>query len=272
MEKADPSQGSSYDFQHLAAQSAELERLRAQAKIAWNLEKTVLLEAGLRPGMRVLDLACGPGFITRRIASELVGAGGRVTGIDLSDPLLTVARRECSGLDNVEFLKADVYAPGLPENAFDFAYARFLFQHLQHPETALGAVRRLVKPGGTVLLVDADDGLLGICPEPAGFAEFTARAADYQAGRGGDRRVGRKLGCYLARSGFQRIAVRVVPLTSLAIPRRTLLDITTGFKVQLVPPEEREAAQRTVESIYAEAMETQAFVTTGVYVASGVCP
>ncbi|NOY82778.1 MAG: methyltransferase domain-containing protein [Kiritimatiellaeota bacterium] len=272
MSRQGTSDAGSYDFGALSSPQEELARLRKQAETAWNIEKRVLVQAGLRPGMRVLDLACGPGFITRHIAAELTPPGGTVTGVDLSDPLLDVARNECRDLSGVTFRKEDVYALDLPDASFDFVYGRFLFQHLDRPEVALREVHRVLAPGGRVVLVDADDGLLGIFPEPEGFAAFTAEVAEYQRRAGGDRKVGRKLGCYLVRTGFEHLRVNIVTVTSEQLPRRTILDVVTGFNHQLVPENERERAVRTLQTIYRQVLSNDAFIITGVYVAAAVRP
>ena len=128
----------SYSYGEFASNEAELARLEGQATVAWELERGMLEQAGLKPGMQVLDLACGPGFITNRIA-ELVQPEGAVTGIDLNEQLLAVAqsRQGDAATSPVRFLKGDVYDLDLPAESFDFVYARFLLQHLESPVRAL---------------------------------------------------------------------------------------------------------------------------------------
>jgi len=258
----------SYDFTGLSSPEAELERLRKQAAIAWNIEKTVLLRAGLKPGMRVLDLACGPGFISRQIAG-MVAPGGSVTGVDRSEKLLAVARRECREIENVRFIQGDVTHLDLPPAGFDFVYARFLFQHLVHPGQTLARTRPLLVNGGQAVLVDADDGLLGMHPAPEHFESFNTTANQWQRRAGGDREVGRKLGAYLKQAGFAGIAVNVVTLTSEQVPARVLLDLGIGFKAELFPSEQRTEARKTLQKIYTEVLSRETFVISGVYVASG---
>ena len=107
----------------------ELARLNFQAEVAWQVEQGALVRHGLSPHSRVLDVACGTGAITCLIATLL--RGGSITGIDLNDSLLSKARERKTAptADKITFQKGNVYR--LESRApFDFAYARFLFQHL----------------------------------------------------------------------------------------------------------------------------------------------
>ena len=92
---------------------------------------------GLQDGQEVLDLACGPGVISRLIAEA--HPASRVTAMDLNGELLNAARQEvaAAGLEQITFVQGDVYAPPLEPGRFDFIYARLLFQHLEDPLRAL---------------------------------------------------------------------------------------------------------------------------------------
>lgn len=261
----------SYAYGTFASNEAELARLESQATVAWALEKQMLAQAGLRAGMAVLDLACGPGFITERIA-HVVGPEGRVIGLDINPDLLDVARSRpaAAGAAELDFRCMDTYDMALAEASVDFVYARFLFQHLARPQRALAQIRRVLRPGGTVNIVDVDDGILGLWPEPPGYAEFTRMVAEAQRRRGGDRLVGRKLGYLLKTAGFSDVRLDVAVITTDRIPMRSFLDITTGFKRELVPPSQRPAAEETLERIYAHALAGEAFGIVGVYSAAAV--
>jgi len=199
------------------------------------MERRRLLGAGLKPGMRVLDLASGPGFISRRIAAEL-GADGEVLGVDLNDKLLAVAQKNAEDWNQADepraglsFKKGNVYGLDLPDNHFDFVYARFLFQHLDRPIDAMAEIRRVLKPGGRLVIADVDDSIFSIMPEPPGLMEMMKIAADAQKDRGGDRQIGRKLGYYLKRAGFEDVHTEVALITSDDIGLNEFLDITTRF-------------------------------------------
>jgi ubiquinone/menaquinone biosynthesis C-methylase UbiE len=106
-----------------------------------------------RAGDRVLDLGCGFGDTTQRIA-ELVGPRGRVVGVDAAPRFISVARREAAqaGLANAAFLVADVQV-GLPDGGFDYAFSRFGTMFFANPVAALRNVRRALVPGGRLCMV-----------------------------------------------------------------------------------------------------------------------
>ncbi len=263
-------QTGSYTYGTFASNEAELARLESQATVAWPLEKQMLSQAGLSPGMDVLDLACGPGFITERIG-QMVAPGGSVIGGDINEGLLDIARRRTGAVGStaVTFQYMDTYDMALPAASVDFVYSRFLFQHLEFPQRVMAQISRVLRPGGTVSIIDVDDGILGILPEPPGYEQFTRMVAESQARRGGDRNVGRKLGYLLKHAGFQDVRIDVSVVTSDQISMQSFLDITTGFKRELVPSARRPAAEAALEKIYAHALSNEAFGIVGVYSVTG---
>ena len=100
------------------------------------------------PGDRVLDVGCGFGDTTQRLA-ELVGAGGSALGVDVSEPFISAAREEGEreGLANVEFLVADVQTLELPRE-FNYAFSRMGIMFFANPVAALRNVRKALLPGG----------------------------------------------------------------------------------------------------------------------------
>lgn len=122
----------------------------------------------------VLDVATGTGFAAM-IAAEI---GHRVTGLDLSEPMLEVARGEARrrGLA-IRFVRDDAVAPGFPEASFDAVLSRHLIWTLRDPGQALGAWRRLLKPGGRMVAVDGfwfapEAGASGSAEAPGLFEQF----------------------------------------------------------------------------------------------------
>jgi ubiquinone/menaquinone biosynthesis C-methylase UbiE len=106
-----------------------------------------------RSGDRALDLGCGFGDTTRRLA-ELVGPEGEVVGIDAAARFIDVASREAAeaGLANAHFLVADIQACKL-DAGFDYAFSRFGTMFFANPVVALRNVRRALAPGGRLCIV-----------------------------------------------------------------------------------------------------------------------
>lgn len=105
--------------------------------------------AAPRPGERVLDIGCGLGSTTLPLA-ERVGAGGHVLGIDLSEPMLAVARERvaAAGLNQVTLLRADAQIHPFPDARFDLVISRFGVMFFADPFAAFTNLRRALRPGG----------------------------------------------------------------------------------------------------------------------------
>ena len=102
----------------------------------------------LRPGMRLLDIGCGPGSITQGLAQRL--APGQVVGVDLSRETLEAARKNAAaqGIANLTYEAGSVYELPFPDASFDVAYAHQVFQHLREPGKALREMLRVVQLAG----------------------------------------------------------------------------------------------------------------------------
>ena len=107
-------------------------------------------EAGLAPGMRVLDLACGSGHPALDIA-RLVSPRGSVVATDLVPEMVeaTARRAQAAGLDNLEGLVMDAEAMDYPDASFDAVTCRFGIMFCPQPDVAVGEVRRVLKAGGS---------------------------------------------------------------------------------------------------------------------------
>jgi SAM-dependent methyltransferase len=106
-----------------------------------------------RPGDRVLDLGCGFGDTTQRLAS-LVGADGEALGIDVAEPFIEAAREEAeqAGVENIRFVVGDVQATKF-EESFDYAFSRMGIMFFANPVQALRNVCQALAPGGRLCAV-----------------------------------------------------------------------------------------------------------------------
>ena len=114
--------------------------------------RRLLAAAALQPGERVLDVGCGNGAVSLE-AARAVGSGGRVTGLDLSAPMLGLARRraEDQGVD-VDFVQGDAQTTSF-DRPFDVVVSRFGVMFFDDPEAAFANLATAVRPGGRMLFV-----------------------------------------------------------------------------------------------------------------------
>jgi SAM-dependent methyltransferase len=108
----------------------------------------------LGPGQRVVDLGCGGGRTTLELASR-VRPGGKAVGVDITPELIADGRERAArlGVDNVDFVHADVQADDLGEAVFDAAFSRFGVMFFAEPIAAFANVRRALRPGGLLSFV-----------------------------------------------------------------------------------------------------------------------
>jgi SAM-dependent methyltransferase len=121
----------------------------------------VMLDAaGLRPGEHVLDVGCGCGATTVDAARGL-NPGGSAVGIDITRPLIAVARQRAAaaGVDNVEFVEGDAENHPFPEASFDVVISRFGIMFFADPEAAFANLARATRPGGRLAVVCPADPL-----------------------------------------------------------------------------------------------------------------
>jgi SAM-dependent methyltransferase len=108
---------------------------------------------------RWLDVACGPGVVSRALAARV----GTVSGVDLTPAMVEEAERKAreEGLDNVSFLLGDATALDFTDGSFDGTITRFSFHHIPVPSRVLAEMARVVRPGGWIVVGDQvtdDDG------------------------------------------------------------------------------------------------------------------
>lgn len=184
----------------------EAERLQDQAQTLVDLLHGDTI---YQPGSRVLEAGCGVGAQTVTLASRSPGAN--FTSIDISADSVAVARARCqqAGLDNVEFRQADIFSLPFEDHCFDHVFICFVLEHLAQPFQAVALLRRLIRPGGTITVIEGDHGSVLMHPESTDALAAIQCQVCLQQGAGGNALVGRQLYPILGAAGFDE--VRVTP-------------------------------------------------------------
>jgi SAM-dependent methyltransferase len=171
----------------LADQPSELERLRLQSLVWEPTGRHLLTQLENGSGGRALDVGCGAlGWL--RILSEWVGPSGRVVGTDIDESLLNVARSllEAEGIANVELVVDDLFETKLEPQSFDLVHARYQIAPLGRGREQVASHRRLLRPGGLLVLEEWDLGSWHFNPPALAAERLIGLLSEIFAGEGGE--------------------------------------------------------------------------------------
>jgi ubiquinone/menaquinone biosynthesis C-methylase UbiE len=159
----------------------------------------------LRPGMRLLDVGCGPGTITLGLAVAVAPA--EVIGVDLSETVLEHARVAASqaAAQNVRFERADATQLPYADSTFDAVFAHTLLEHVPDPLHVANELKRVLKPGGVIGVRDCDWGSRVYWPEDALVRQAVDLYARVWRHNGGHPNLGRRIPALLREAGFATI-------------------------------------------------------------------
>jgi len=263
----------SYQLGKFQNNEEELSRLKNQASIILDLEFEHLSGAGLKKGMRVMDMGCGPGIIS----SEIIYRSNPTYFIaaDCNETSLNEARAHFNskGLDHRQIRKSNIYDKNMDLNlSFDFIYSRLLFQHLSNPLMALENVKNWLAPEGRFCICDVDDRWINISPDSDAFQTLKARSSTSQRKRGGDRQVGIKLPEYFSRAGFEDIQTSCLLLSTQILGKEKFSEIVLGYMVSASQEEDASAARNELLSIREQLFSDHGWGAIAVFFVSGKNP
>jgi 2-polyprenyl-3-methyl-5-hydroxy-6-metoxy-1,4-benzoquinol methylase len=204
---------------------AGAERLRILAAAKRPSTETLLDRIGLTPGMRVLDVGCGIGEVTRELALRVLPEG-RAVGVDADAGYVETARGDSArfGLP-VDFRTADACCLA-GESGYDVVYSRFLLHHLPDPVRAMAAMAAALRPGGLLVVEDIDAAGHLCHPACAEFDRYVQLYISLLRHNGGDACIGPRLPAMMADTGLEGIEAEVVTPTFLDGPGRRLSRMT----------------------------------------------
>jgi SAM-dependent methyltransferase len=179
-----------------------------------------------QPGERLLDVGCGPGFY----CAELADVAGSIVGVDQSEPMLELARRRCAGLGNVELRTGDATALGVGDGEFDAAYSVQVFEYVADTAAGLAELWRALRPGGRVLVWDADWATFAMQDD-----ELTRRVHRAWDEHLAHRSLPRVLAPALRAAGFVDVRATGFPLVSVSLDPDTYGGALMPFIAAYVP-------------------------------------
>jgi SAM-dependent methyltransferase len=200
----------------------EHERLQDQAGTLVDLLHAATAYPG---GSTVLEAGCGVGAQTITLARRSPGA--HFISVDISADSLAQARRsaEEARLTNVEFRQADIFALPFGAETFDHVFVCFVLEHLAQPVKALAILKKLLKPGGTITVIEGDHGSTYFYPDSSAARAAIECQVTLQQQAGGNALIGRQLYPLLVAAGFD--AVQVSPRMVYVDASRP--DLVDGF-------------------------------------------
>jgi ubiquinone/menaquinone biosynthesis C-methylase UbiE len=185
----------------------------------------------LQGGEQVLDIGVGPGFLAAEIAAE-VGPRGRVCGIDPSESMLAIARTRAGQVGGVpvELKPGDANNIPYPDAGFDVVTTTQVLEYVQDIPGALAEIRRVLRPGGCVLVLDTDwDSVVWHSTDRARMRRVLAAFEAHLS----DPHLPRTLHRSLEDAGFDASAPQILPLLNVGYQPTTysaaLLELVAGF-------------------------------------------
>jgi ubiquinone/menaquinone biosynthesis C-methylase UbiE len=158
-------------------------------------------------GAYILEAGCGVGAQTVILANHSPGA--RFLSVDISEDSITRAQVAVSerGFKNVSFLRGDIFNLPFADHSFDHVFVCFVLEHLRAPQEALAALRRLIRPGGTITVIEGDHGSAYFQPRNDDSSRLIEILSQLQSRGGGDALIGRALYPLLSGAGYADVTV-----------------------------------------------------------------
>ncbi|ABQ24840.1 class I SAM-dependent methyltransferase [Geotalea uraniireducens] len=158
-------------------------------------------------GSKVLEAGCGVGAQTVTLARNSPEA--LITSVDISENSVVTARlnTEAAGITNVMFQQGDIFHLPFETNSFDHIFVCFVLEHLPHPVKALNILKKYLKIGGTITVIEGDHGSTYFFPDGESAHKVISCQVELQKRAGGNANIGRELYPLLNEAGYGAIHV-----------------------------------------------------------------
>jgi len=245
----------------------EIERLKAQARLIDPITQRFFREAGIIPGMRVLDVGTGAGDVAF-LAAEIVGDKGEVVGVDRVQTALEAARERASArsLRNVFFREGDPSEMAF-ERPFDAVIGRYVLQFQKDPATMLRTIAGHVRPGGLVAFHEIDWSGLGSFPPAPIYDQCCRWGVETLRLHGTETRMGTKLHSTFMAAGLPPPLMRLEALVGGGTNSVALVHLLAELVATLLPEMERLGVATAADvgiGTLVERMRNEALATSSV--------
>ncbi len=215
-------------------------RLQDQAATLVDLLHSDTIYSG---GSKVLEAGCGVGAQTVTLAKNSPQAA--ITAVDISEESVAEARQrvETAGFTNVHVEQGDIFNLRFAPDTFDHLFVCFVLEHLARPLEALTALKQLLKPGGSITVIEGDHGSAYFYPDSAQARRAIQCQVDLQKQASGNANIGRELYPLIRRAGFDDVHVS---------PRMVYVD---GSRPELIEGFTRNTFTAMIEGIRESAVE-----------------
>lgn len=204
--------------------------LAHQADAIWPQEQALFDRYGLSGDVAILDLGCGTGEITRRLAMRYPKA--RVTGVDILESNLDFARRDSAAFGTrIDYAQGDAFALALADASFDLVVCRHMSQAVPDFPRVLREIDRVLRPGGWLHLLSEDYGMLHMPVQGFDPDRFwNQNAVAFLASIHCDGRIGRHSPPLVEAMGYVDLAMDYITVDTLRVSRATFAGIIGAWR------------------------------------------
>jgi len=190
---------------------SEVNRLKSQVDLFYQREFELYKKIGLRNGMRLIECGSGPGFLISNIVRDFPLC--TATAVEV-DPFFIEQLNKSSLINGKKIFQvkqASIYETELADNYFDFAIVRLVLEHLKEPEKAIAEVRRILKPGGQLVVISNDFAYhLLTYPSIPELDDMYRAYIESRLSEGGNPLIGRQLPVLLKKGDFETINIEII--------------------------------------------------------------